>query len=58
MWWVNGNPNEHNARAKSIVNFPDYEEWFGIVSMGDGSDSLMRQKRKAYEYLKSIWKEN
>lgn len=61
MWWINGNPNEHNEGTKHMDNFPDklnHEEWFGIVSMGDGSDSLMRQKRKGYDYLKSVWHEN
>lgn len=61
MWWLNGNPTQHNEGSAHMDNFPDklnHEEWFGIVSMGDGSDSLMRQKRKAYDYLKSVWKEN
>jgi beta-glucuronidase len=60
MWWQSGNPIENNPSTKRMDTFPDklnHEEWFGIVSMGDGNDSLMRQKRKAYDYLRSVWNE-
>lgn len=56
-WYMDGSPFEHNPGAQ-YSNSPDnlrHEEWFGIVSMGNGSDWLMRRERKAYNYLKSAW---
>lgn len=57
-WYMDGSPGEHNPGTKywatSLDNL-DHEEWFGIMSMGDGSDSLMRQKRKSYDYFQDIW---
>lgn len=33
-----------------------YEEWFGLFSQGDGSNSpFMRQKRPVYDMYKEIW---
>lgn len=35
-----------------------YEEWYGIFSQGDGSDSpYMRQKRPVYDMYKKVWNE-
>lgn len=62
LWWLNGSPWKHNPGTGMMAAFPDHtnhEEWYGLISMGNGSDSLMRQKRKAYDYLQSTWrKEN
>ena len=57
-WYMDGSPSQHNPGTR-YWDSPDqlrHEEWFGIVSMGDGSDWLMRQKRKVYDYLKDTWK--
>lgn len=57
-WYMDGSPGEHNP-GERWGDSPDnlrHEEWFGIMSMGNGSDSLMRQPRKAYYYLKDTWK--
>ncbi len=56
-WYMDGEPLEHNIGKKHIsgTTMLIHEEWYGLNAMGDGSDSLMRQKRKAYEYLKSVW---
>jgi len=56
-WYMDGSPGEHNPGIRSWDS-PDrlrHEEWFGVMSMGDGSDSLMRQKRKSYEYFQDAW---
>lgn len=56
-WYMDGTPSEHNPGTR-YWDSPDklmHEEWFGIISMGDGSDSLMRQPRKVYDYLKDAW---
>ncbi|MBN1225403.1 MAG: hypothetical protein JXA79_00295 [Deltaproteobacteria bacterium] len=56
-WYMDGTPYEHNPGTRSWDS-PDglrHEEWFGITSMGDGHDPLLRQKRKAYDYLKEAW---
>ena len=45
-WYMKGNPSVHDFHS---------EEWFGIMSLGDGSDTLMRKKRKVYKYLKNTW---
>lgn len=57
-WYMDGTPSEHNAGTRYWDSSPDHldhEEWFGLVSMGDGSDTLMRQKRKSYGYLEEVW---
>ncbi len=57
-WYMDGTPSEHSEGTKYWETSPDrldHEEWFGVVSMGDGSDTLMRQKRKAYRYLADVW---
>ena len=56
-WYMDGSPEKHNPGTR-YWDSPDklrHEEWFGIMSMGDGSDTLMRQKRKSYEYLQGVW---
>lgn len=56
-WYMDGTPNAHNPGTGSWQS-PDglrHEEWFGILSIGDGSDPLMRQKRKIYDYFKGVW---
>ncbi|MFH1063085.1 MAG: glycoside hydrolase family 2 TIM barrel-domain containing protein [Candidatus Omnitrophota bacterium] len=56
-WYMDGNPQEHDLGTRSWDS-PDkllHEEWFGIVSMGNGDDPLMRQKKAAYDYLKKAW---
>jgi beta-glucuronidase len=56
-WYMDGSPTAHNPGSRPW-NTPDgivNEEWYGIMSMGDGSDSLMRQKRKICTYWKSAW---
>lgn len=56
-WYMDGSSHEHNAGTRSWES-PDglrHEEWFGIMSMGNGQDPLLRQKRKAYDYFKEIW---
>ena len=58
-WYMDGTPYEHNPGHKPW-NSPDgldHEEWFGLLSMGDGSDTLMRQKRKSARYLEKVWNE-
>lgn len=60
-WYVDpeGTRTTHDpATVQQATYSPDglrHEEWFGIVSMGDGSDWLMRQKRAAYYYYKEVW---
>jgi hypothetical protein len=56
-WYMDEDPSAHNP-GKRPWNSPDgldHEEYFGIMSMGDGSDSLMRQARKAAYYLRDVW---
>jgi len=67
-WWKSGAagwdgaPFEHDTQAQYKAPFPDgwaHEEWFGIVSMGNGYDSpFLRQLRKTYfVYKEELWKE-
>lgn len=56
-WYMDGTPETHNPGNRPWDS-PDglrHEEWFGLVSMGNGADTLMRQKRKAYNYFKEVW---
>lgn len=56
-WYMDGTPSEHNPGTR-YWDSPDHlrhEEWFGIISMGDGSDWLARHKRKVYDYLEGAW---
>ena len=63
-WWKSGPPPKFDPRVHHTVGqfqgpFPDgwsYEEWYGIVSQGDGTHSpYLRQLRPAYEVLKEEW---
>ena len=56
-WYLDGSPSIHNPGFDpwSSPDGINHEEWFGIISMGDGSDSLMRQKRKVYYDLQNEW---
>jgi len=62
-WWKAGATKPATVHDMSQGQwqgpFPDgwgHEEWFGIVSQGDGKSSpAMRQLRKAYWTLKGLW---
>jgi len=61
-WWKNegdSDPSVHDTDTQSQGAWLDgggYEEWFGIVGLGDGKDSTFkRQLRKAYFMYKDIW---
>jgi len=56
-WHKDGISTEHNNGKHKWpgTNIFIHKEWFGLMSMGDGSDSLMRQPRKSYDYLKDVW---
>ena len=65
-WWKTGAPPGYPDIIQDVVPnvggpFVDgwyYEEWFGIVSQGDGTDSpFMRHLRKSYFELQKLWKE-
>jgi beta-glucuronidase len=62
-WWKDGNV-ERADKQDAVGNFkgpyPDgwlYEEWLGICSQGDGSDSpFLRHLRKSYYTYQKMWK--
>ena len=64
-WWKAGppptfDPAIHDTIGQFTGPFPDgwsYEEWYGIVAQGDGSNSpFERQLRKAYFLFKDeLW---
>ncbi|MCX5680860.1 MAG: hypothetical protein NT079_00995, partial [Candidatus Omnitrophica bacterium] len=57
-WYMDGSPEKHNPGTRPwacSVDHLRHEEWFGIMSMGDGADWLARHKRKVYDYLKDVW---
>ena len=61
-WWKlegDSDPYAHDETSNSEMPFFDgngYEEWFGIVGIGDGKDSTFkRQLRKAYFTYKEMW---
>ena len=58
-WWKAYEPDIHDERGQFIGPFLDgyiHEEWLGIVSQGDGSDSpFMRQLKKAYFVYEELW---
>ena len=63
-WWKSGlppkfSPSKQETVGDFVAAFPDgwmHEEWLGVVSQGDGSQSpFMRQLRKSYEYYKKVW---
>ncbi len=61
-WWKNYEPAVHDKTAGAQGPFPDgymYEEWFGIVSQGNGKHSpFLRQLRKSYFLYKKLWNED
>lgn len=61
-WWKAGgdcDPFVHDTHSQMGGAFLDgrgYEEWYGIVSLGDGSDSqFKRQLRKSYFVYRDLW---
>ena len=65
-WWKTGAPPGYPDIIQDVVPnvggpYVDgwyYEEWFGIVSQGDGTVSpFMRQLRQAYFDLQKVWTE-
>ncbi len=60
-WWKskNGSWDTHDTAKDNQMPFPDgwaNEEWYGVMSLGDGSDSLMRQPRLVYlDYRDKLW---
>lgn len=64
-WWKAGtgtDPSIHDTQPQFGLPFIDgwsYEEWLGICSQGDGSDSpYLRQPRKVYYYYKKAWNQD
>lgn len=62
-WWKsnNGPWETHDVEKDGAMAFPDgwsQEEWFGMLSLGDGSESpFLRQPRKVfYRYRDELWK--
>jgi len=59
-WWKAYEPAHHDTKGLWIGPFPDgymHEEWLGVCSQGDGSDSpFLRQLRKSYYMYKKQWK--
>jgi len=60
QWYLNWKPFEHNAGSRVLVeNQPlKHDEYWGILSLGNGADTLMRQKRKSYKFFTQIWNTN
>lgn len=63
-WWkagVSTDPYHHDTTPQFGAPFIDgwsYEEWFGLSSQGDGSDSpFLRVLRESYFYYKKVWTE-
>ena len=58
-WWKNYEPYRHDRKSDAVGPFPGgyyYEEWFGIMSQGNGQHSpFLRQPRKAYYMYKDMW---
>lgn len=57
-WYLDESPAVHNPGDGPWECSPDstqHEEWYGRVSMGNGSDWLMRQKRPVYDYFARVW---
>ena len=64
-WWKAGPPPEYDFNAHDetaqwegpFIDGGGYEEWFGLVSIGDGKDCpFKRQLRKAYYSIQDLWK--
>ena len=59
-WYMDGSPFEHNPGTKywDSPDRTDHEEYFGVTSMGDGSDNIFkRQLKRSYEFYKKRWTE-
>jgi len=58
-WWKDYSPSLHDTKADAIGPFPGgyyFEEWFGIMGQGDGSQSpYLREPRKVYYTYKELW---
>jgi hypothetical protein len=58
-WWKNYSPAVHDTKADAVGPFPGgyyFEEWFGIMGQGDGSQSpYLREPRKVYYTYKDLW---
>ena len=58
-WWKDYSPALHDTKADVVGPFPGgyyYEEWFGIMGQGDGSQSpFLREPRKVYYTYKDLW---
>ncbi len=59
-WWKDYSPSIHDTKADVVGPFPAgyyFEEWFGIMGQGDGSQSpYLREPRKVYYTYKELWK--
>ncbi len=63
-WWKAGQPPRFSPRVQETVPnwagpYPggwNFEEWYGLVSQGDGAQSpYLRQLRASYELYKGLW---
>jgi len=58
-WWKDYSPAIHDTKADVVGPFPAgyyFEEWFGIMGQGDGSQSpFLREPRKVYYTYKELW---
>ena len=58
-WWKNYEPYRHDKKSDAVGPFPGgyyYEEWFGLVSQGNGQHSpFLRQLRPVYYLYKNMW---
>lgn len=66
-WWKSAQGSQadsafrQDVRGDAVFPYRDgwaHEEWYGIVSQGDGSNSpFLRQLRKAYFTLQELWRD-
>jgi beta-glucuronidase len=60
-WWKDYSPSVHDTKADAVGPFPGgyyFEEWFGILGQGDGSQSpYLREPRKVYYTYRELWKD-
>jgi len=60
-WWKDYSPAFHDTKADAVGPFPGgyyFEEWFGMMGQGDGSQSpYLREPRKVYYTYKNLWKD-
>lgn len=57
-WYMDGAPHTQNPGIRSWPSAPDgfrHEEYFGVMSMGDGSDWLLRRPRAAFSHISNQW---